>query len=1106
MTTIRRILLALFAWVLALAPGSPLATFNIFLVGVHAYADTNVLQSGSNGDYGENGGDVVLLDVASGGADNLGLSQYAYGGSGGNGDNSSAPGQGGFASSFLSGLSLGASSTSYFVSASGGWGGYALSGSAVDGGHGGDARAGFSLIGAGDISGVAWASGGGGGGTYGSGNCSTGGQGTLGTVYGESTSGGAVNVTGQIFGGRGGDSGSTYGGNGGSGRLASLTNAVDGNTTGNLTLSQFAGGGSGGNVYYGGTGGLGGSAESRLNVSKSVNSLSLLTVASGGDGGNYYYSNSNLVNGGNGGGAIAYTDATNTNTAIASANASGGYGGLGLNGGNAGQGGAALATAQATSTSSDVQSNASASGGQGGDIYDGSNNQGGKGGDAVATAAGNSGGLLHTDNTISSFASGGSGGSVQSGTGSGGDGGCATAMATGTSLGQLYVDSYASGGQGGIVYSGYGSSGKSGDALATSTGTALSGSVSSYATCNLGNGYASASAPILNSTSTSVAGANVAQPIKNLADAQGSQAVAFGTALPSNNIINTLLNQNPAVLSTFNGGSTVLGYGVLGGAATSNSDYGTYNSSLSYNLDIKNLSNSLHLTLGLLGSSFTGTDFSNMEFSIYNQSQQLFDKTFGSAAQAKSFFSNNVLDLGSLGSIASGGSGLNLTFNYNITAANNSASYFNFIYGTPTTSSPPPPPTLVTLANLCNQVSQTGTNGWDIYTSLPISPPNSGHSYNGFKAVAYATSDKSQIVIAFRGTVLDVTNPIATLKNVCSDSSFVSGVATINLRSSVEDAAKFVSDVVSYVKSQNPGANITLTGHSLGGAIAQLIGEKSGLTTYAFNAPGAEQVYSQLSNELSYVDTLSANNPNINYRIWGDQVSLAGTPIGQTTTLEAPSSLTFVNESNSIYAAVTNLGDSLSAHSIQIFSQLDNHPLPTATQIGPNNVSVYIDALKPIAGNNFTLGNILISSFDFQFILLDTSLHLLDPVAGTNFIFTADAGSPRFRSLILPSLTGVSFYMIRFEEDNIWTNFQALQPGEEYFLGTGAYGIEFQPFDQDGNPLTLPDGFLFGLSFDSIGTFSGTLTTTSPVPLPSSLLLLGPGLLSLAGWRRFRRG
>jgi hypothetical protein len=205
------------------------------------------------------------------------------------------------------------------------------------------------------------------------------------------------------------------------------------------------------------------------------------------------------------------------------------------------------------------------------------------------------------------------------------------------------------------------------------------------------------------------------------------------------------LNKSPAVLSTFNGSSTVLGYGVLGGAASSSSDYGTFNSSLNYNLDIKNLSNSLHLIVGLLGSSFTGVDFSNLEFSSYNQSQQLFDKTFGSAARAKSFFSNNVLDLGSFASIGSGISGLNLAFNYNMTAANNSASYFNFIYGTPTTSPPPPPPTLATLANLCNQVSQTVTSGWDIYTPLPISPTTSDSSYKGFKGIAYATSDKIRL-------------------------------------------------------------------------------------------------------------------------------------------------------------------------------------------------------------------------------------------------------------------------------------------------------------------------------------------------------------------------
>jgi hypothetical protein len=677
MTAVSRILLGFVVWALVLGPGSPFATS-------HAYADTNVTQYGSNGGYGVNGDDITLLDVASGSADYLYLYQYAYGGGGGYGDNSSSPGKGGAASSNLTGLSLGTYSTSYNVYAAGGQGGYAQSGSAVNGGLGGDALAGFSLTGPGDIHGSASAIGGSGGyangtgngnggnggqatlgtvygasisggtvnvsgaatggsGGYanGTGNGGNGGQATLGTVYGASISGGTVNVSGAATGGGGGGAGG--GGNGGNGVSISLTNKVDGDTSGALTLSQSATGGGGGYAYGAGNGGLAGSAESWLTASKDVTSLSLSTSATGGGGGNAYGSG----NGGNGAGATAKTDATNTNTTTASAYARGGSGGYGQNGGAGGQGGLATSTAKATSSTAYAQSNSYAYGGSGG-------------------------------NALGDFAAG--------------KGGNATAMATGNALGtsSLYVNSYASGGQGGIS-SGNGSNGKSGDALAISTGTGPSGSAGAYATSNLGNGYfvtGQASAPILNGTSLAVAGTNVGQPITNLAEAQGKQAAAFGTALPNQSSIVPLLAQNPTVLASFNGNSTVLGYGVLGGTASSSVPM-TFTSSLASNLNIQGISSPQHLIVGLLDSSFTGTDFGSLEFSIVGQGNQLFDKTFSSGAQALAFFDDNILDLGLLTSIAPG-SNLNLTFNYSLVGSNDSGFDFNFIYGNGTPQVPIP--------------------------------------------------------------------------------------------------------------------------------------------------------------------------------------------------------------------------------------------------------------------------------------------------------------------------------------------------------------------------------------------------------------------------------
>ena len=71
-------------------------------------------------------------------------------------------------------------------------------------------------------------------------------------------------------------------------------------------------------------------------------------------------------------------------------------------------------------------------------------------------------------------------------------------------------------------------------------------------------------------------------------------------------------------------------------------------------------------------------------------------------------------------------------------------------------------------------------------------------------------------------------------------------------------------------------ALITLDGHSLGGAIAQLLGETTGFATTAFNAPGTQQLYASLSDVLDPVMELG-----VNYRIADDVVSWSAVRLGK---------------------------------------------------------------------------------------------------------------------------------------------------------------------------------------------------------------------------------
>jgi pimeloyl-ACP methyl ester carboxylesterase len=222
----------------------------------------------------------------------------------------------------------------------------------------------------------------------------------------------------------------------------------------------------------------------------------------------------------------------------------------------------------------------------------------------------------------------------------------------------------------------------------------------------------------------------------------------------------------------------------------------------------------------------------------------------------------------------------------------------------------------------------------------------------GLAAGAYGNADNSEIVIAIRGTVLEFA-PFSDQQGVSADAistlgadlSFGGRIPNKKFKSNLRDAAAFLK----YVQTQFPQANITLTGHSLGGAIAQILGQATNLSTYAFNSPGAENLYDALRPDLR--DLLQCQNPSyisINYRILGDQVSKFGRPVGRTLTIKNPPSFQWT--ADPIYDAYQNFMALATIffrlHSITtVISQIaDNAPIvpavgePDYTLIIENNV------------------------------------------------------------------------------------------------------------------------------------------------------------------------
>jgi hypothetical protein len=400
-------------------------------------------------------------------------------------------------------------------------------------------------------------------------------------------------------------------------------------------------------------------------------------------------------------------------------------------------------------------------------------------------------------------------------------------------------------------------------------------------------------------------------------------------------------------------------------------------------------------------------------------------------------------------------------------------------------------PSLLTLANLCNNI-YAGNNGYgdfqfaDNNASLliPITTV-------GFLANIYTNSDQ-MVVIDYRGTVPQPVNMTA-IDNLIADYGFNTETPTKELQSYAFDAAA----VASQVESLYPNATIFLTGHSLGGALAQLVGKASGLPAIGFNAPGSGQVYGPLSDFLGVGNwpSFAGGNANINvdYRLDGDQVSEVGTQIGSTITITEPAYLTldvnsFSGDILSEFMGGGNYGRILQLHSINtIIAQIADNAQQVMDMVGLNLSQPIENAIQPTSSSPSGPDQYL---YTFDPPVTNTTGYLIDPqqTAGADFLFSGNAGSPNVAAINLPSIGGVASYFLRFGKNGVWTDFQLVSPGVAFSFGnSGASSFEFVPLDTNSNPI-LVSGLVFGLYFISSGNFAGVLTQSSTAPILPPIL------------------
>jgi pimeloyl-ACP methyl ester carboxylesterase len=450
--------------------------------------------------------------------------------------------------------------------------------------------------------------------------------------------------------------------------------------------------------------------------------------------------------------------------------------------------------------------------------------------------------------------------------------------------------------------------------------------------------------------------------------------------------------------------------------------------------------------------------------------------------------------------ISGGGDGAEYFKNVGDGAAGNSTP------GTWTLASSTPPPSPPTLRQLA-QASGDVYSGDSSPTADGVSPTYSFLSDNcvlsctaGSRATAYISPDGSQIIVAIRGTSL---TPVADFKDLLADGSFGTGIASFGLQAEVAAAATFLQQI----RSENPNATITLTGHSLGGAIAQMLAKYSGLNADTFNAPGSGALYDQLISDFAPV--VGGSGASItNYRIYGDQYGLYGMTLPGVTTITLPSIV-----SNSVVD--TNPGEYviLNHEIATVFTQVtayENGYISPEISVGPNITAELATRIVTPVTIHAVKSPLSVTVIALVFTALVTGAEewWFDPSGGTDFLFTEDGGSPNFACLNLPVLTNVDSYDVRSEIGTSWSSFENLATGGQACFNPGTDGLEFQPLDLSGQGTNLMDEFLFGLTFASSGDFSGTLTETipNPAPEPSSLALFILPVLALPAviWRRRR--
>lgn len=356
-----------------------------------------------------------------------------------------------------------------------------------------------------------------------------------------------------------------------------------------------------------------------------------------------------------------------------------------------------------------------------------------------------------------------------------------------------------------------------------------------------------------------------------------------------------------------------------------------------------------------------------------------------------------------------------------------------------------------------------------------------------------------------------------------------SGVASTRLRQYVNNLSAFVGSV--YAASE-PGVPIAITGHSLGGGLAAIVGNAMGIPSFAFNAPGTGFVNDQLGAETFTIAGLGGvSDPikQLNITLSTDPVStLPLARLGQRITLMGDPLLYLMSQATSSVPTPSRLALNLarlkgyfpplldplslySSHRIETVlsaiqdgnQQVVSFESGTTSYQNPDALQYAIDeASKQILAPLFAgdpNARIFASGFKAGY------QYWLDPAIADGYKFQVVGDGPRFSTVLLPFLTSTGQdFDIEVLDGAQWNLLTTLHSGNAFdFNGRSVSAFRLRGILRSTSVLPIDAEPFFGVTFESSGDGVVSLTALSidgsplPVPEPETYMMFIAGLLLL---------